>query len=219
MTMSSRFNPQITYYDPQKKAESLFSIFLVGLFFPRRMFTGLPAASGLKNSAVLLACYLAVPSILMTTTFGAVASSLAPNFFVGIVVFISILPISLVIGVSSSWLWAKYLSWALSHLSGKNISTEAVFQVCAYSGPPFVIAWGPYLGPVMALWNLLLNWKGLKHHCGVGYGLSLIAMFSGIALLAIILIVIFILLFLLLPENVNMLLESLALIMQQRGWL
>ncbi|GAV20744.1 hypothetical protein MMIC_P1717 [Mariprofundus micogutta] len=217
--MSSRFNPQITYYNPQKKAESLFSIFLVGLFFPRRMFTGLPQAEGFKDSAVLLACYLAVPSILMTTTFGAVASSLAPNFFVGVLIFISILPISLAIGVSSSWLWAKYLSWTLSRLSGRVISTESVFQVCAYSGPPFVIAWGPYLGPVMALWNLLLNWKGLKHHCGVGYGLSFLAMFSGITLLALIMLVIFSVLFLLLPQNVNMLLESVEFIMSQRGWI
>ena len=215
--MGSRFNPQITYFDPQKKAESLFSIFLVGLFFPRRMFEGLPASSGLRNSAVLLACYLAVPSILMTTTFGAVASSLAPNFFVGALIFISILPVSLVIGLSSTWLWAKYLSWALSLLSGKTVSMQSVFQVCAYSGPPFVIAWGPYLGPVMALWNLLLNWKGLKYHCGVGYGLSFIAMFSAITLLAIIMIAIFGLLILLLPENVNMLLESLELILNQRG--
>jgi len=160
--MSSRFNPQITYFDPQKKAESLFSIFLVGLFFPRRMFEGLPAARGLRNSAVLLAYYLAVPSILMTTTFGAVASSLAPNFFVGVLIFISILPVSLAIGLSSTWLWARYLSWSLSLLGGKTVSMASVFQVCAYSGPPFVIAWGPYLGPVMALWNLLLNWKGLR---------------------------------------------------------
>ena len=217
--MSSRFNPQITYFDPEKKAESFFSIFLTGLFFPRRMFSGLPEACGLKNSTTLLAMFLSIPSILMTTTFGAIASSLAPNMIVGALIFVSILPISLTIGLSTSLLWSWWLSWSLTKLSGKPVPIDAVFQVCAYSGPPFVIAWGPYLGPVMALWNLILNWKGLRFHCQVGGWKVLFAMIGGVLLLALIIITLAALLFLLLPENVNMLLESGTLILEQRGWI
>jgi len=217
--MSSRFNPQFTYYRRDKLAEVFFSIFLVGLFFPKRMFTGLPQAKNLKDSAILLAMYLAIPSIMMTTTFGAIASSLAPNMFIGALIFISILPVSLAIGLSTSLLWSSWLSWSLSKLSGKPVSLLAVFQVCAYSGPPFVIAWGPYLGPVMALWNLILNWKGLRFHCQIGGWKVLLAMLSGIVLLTLIIMLLAVILVLLLPENVHMLLESLALIMQQRGWL
>lgn len=217
--MSGRFNPQFTYYRRDKLAEVFFSIFLVGLFFPKRMFRGLPEAKNLKDSAMLLAMYLAIPSVLMTTTFGAIASTLAPNMFIGALIFISILPVSLAIGLSTSLLWSKWLSWSLSKLSGKPVSMISVFQVCAYSGPPFVIAWGPYLGPVMALWNLILNWKGLRFHCKVGGWTVLFAMSAGILLLALVIIIIAALLFFLLPENVNMLFESVALMMQQRGWL
>lgn len=217
--MSSRFNPQFTYYRRDKLAEVFFSIFLVGLFFPKRMFSGLPEARNLKDSATLLALYLSIPSILMTTTFGAIASSLAPNMIVGALIFILILPISLAIGLSSSLLWSKWLSWSLTKLTGKPVSTTSVFQVCAYSGPPFVIAWGPYLGPVMAIWNLILNWKGLRFHCQINGWKVLLAMLGGILLLALLIMLLAVMLFLLLPENVNMLLESLALIMRQRDWL
>lgn len=217
--MAGRFNPQITYYHPEKKAESFFSIFLVGLFFPKRMFSGLPMTSSLKSSVTLLAMYLSIPSILMTTTFGAVASSLAPNMVVGALIFMSILPVSLAIGLSTSLLWSWWLSWSLTKLSGKPVTLESVFQVCAYSGPPFVIAWGPYLGPVMALWNLVLNWKGLRFHCRIGGWWVLLSMLGGITLLAIAIFVAALLLVFLLPENVNMLLESVMLILDQRGWL
>jgi len=71
----------------------------------------------------------------------------------------------------------------------------------------------------MALWNLILNWKGLRFHCQIGGWKVLLAMLGGITLLALIIILLALVLFLLLPENVHMLLESLALIMQQRGWL
>ena len=217
--MSSRFNPQFTYYRRDKLAEVFFSIFLVGLFFPKRMFSGLPEAKNLKDSAILLGMYLAIPSILMTTTFGAIASTMAPNMVVGALIIISILPISLAIGLSTSLLWSKWLSWSLTMLSGKPVSVASVLQVCAYSGPPFVIAWGPYLGPVMALWNLVLNWKGLRFHCKVGGWKVFLAMLGGIVLLALMIMILAIALLQLLPENVNMLLESVALILQQRGWL
>jgi len=217
--MSSRFNPQFTYYRRDKLAEVFFSIFLVGLFFPKRMFSGLPEAKNLKDSTILLGMYLSIPSILMTTTFGAIASTMAPNMVIGALIFISILPLSLAIGLSTSLLWSRWLSWSLSRISGKPVPMVSVFQVCAYSGPPFVIAWGPYLGPVMALWNLVLNWKGLRFHCKVGGWKVFFAMTLGILLLALIIIAIAFILFLLLPENVNMLLESVELLMQQRGWL
>ncbi|ATX82140.1 hypothetical protein Ga0123462_1276 [Mariprofundus ferrinatatus] len=217
--MSGRFNPQYTYYRRDKLAEVFFSIFLVALFFPKRMFKGMPEAKNLKDSAILLAMYLSIPSILMTTTFGAIASSLAPNMVVGALIFISILPVSLAIGLSTSLLWSRWLSWSLSKLSGKPVSMASVFQVCAYSGPPFVIAWGPYLGPVMALWNLVLNWKGLRFHCGLGGWKVFFAMISGILLLFLIMVAIAFVLFLFLPENVNMLLETFEFLMHQRGWL
>lgn len=213
----SRFNPQITYFRRDKLPEVFVSIFIAGIFFPKRMFAGLPADAGWKGSAILLAMYLAVPTLMMTTTFGTLIPTIAPGFFSGLIAILLIAPVSLAIGVGTSWLWAAYLSWATRIYTGKHVSRERMFQICAYSGPPFAIAWGPYLGPVMAGWNLLLNWKGLRHAAGIGWFTGLWIILSGILILALIVVVLALLVAWMLPENMQMLIETAEVLMHLRG--
>jgi len=204
----SRFNPQVTYYRRDRMPEVFFSVFIAGIFFPKRMFQRMPEAGPLKQSAHLLALYLLVPTLMMTLTLGTAIPTVAPGFFSGLIAIALIIPVSLAIGVGTSLLWAKYLSWAARRFAGSDLSVETAFQICAYSGPPFVIAWGPYLGPLMALWNLLLNWKGLVHHGGMGWLPALAIILAGVLLLALIVLALAVLLLLLLPENTQMLIET-----------
>lgn len=94
-----------------------------------------------------------------------------------------------------------------SGLSSRKVTDETAFQIYAYSGAPFVIAWGPYLGPVMAVWNFLLNWKGLVHHGGVKCFPAFIILMIGLLLAGMFVLASTVLMMLLLPENTEMLLD------------
>jgi len=168
----------------------------------------MPAAGHLWQSAHLLALYLSVPTLMMTMTAGTGIPTIAPDFLSGLIAILLIVPISLSIGLGTSLLWARYLSWASSRFAGKSLSVETAFQICAYSGAPFVIAWGPYLGPVMALWNLLLNWKGLVHHGGVGPLWALVIIISGLLLLTFFVLALVALMVFLIPDNIEMLMDT-----------
>ena len=204
----SRFNPQVTYYRKDRMAEVFFSVFVSGLFFPKRMFEKMPQAGPLRESAHLLALYLSVPTLMMTLTAGTGIPTIAPGFLSGLIAILLIIPVSLSIGVGTSLLWAKYLSWASGKFAGRSLSVETAFQISAYSGAPFVIAWGPYLGPVMALWNIFLNWKGLVYHGGVGRLWALAIIISGLLLLATFVLVLAALMVYLIPDNIEMLMDT-----------
>ncbi len=203
-----RFNPQVTYYRKDKIPEVFFSIFIVGLFFPRRMFENMPKAGTLRESAHLLALYLAVPTLMMTLTAGTGIPAIAPDFLSGLVAIVLIIPVSLTIGLGTSLLWAKYLAWASGAFARTPLSDETAFQICAYSGAPFVIAWGPYLGPVMALWNLLLNWKGLVHHGGLKRHTAFLIITTGLLIVATFVLALAILMIYFMPENTEMLIKT-----------
>jgi len=203
-----RFNPQVTYYRRNRVAEACFSVFIAAIFFPKLLFANMPAPEGLRGSAHLLALYMSIPTLMMTLTAGTGIPLIAPGFFSGLITIVLIIPVSLTIGVGTSFLWAKYISWASRRFAGVELSDETAFQICAYSGAPFVIAWGPYLGPVMALWNLLLNWKGLVHHGGVKRFPAFLILMIGLLLVAMFVLALAVLMMILMPENTEMLMET-----------
>lgn len=204
----SRFNPQVTYYRRDKIAEVFFSVFIAGLFFPKRLFSEMPGTETLRQSAHLLLLYLLTPTLMMTLTAGTGIPFIAPGFFSGLFAILLILPVSLSIGLASSLLWAWYLSRTATWVAGSDVSVQTTFRICAYSGPPFVIAWGPYLGPLMALWNIVLNWKGLVHHAGLSGWAALAIITGGLLLMAVIVIGLAVLMTILLPENMQMLIGT-----------
>lgn len=214
----SQFNPQVSYYRRDKIAEVFFSVFIAGIFFPKRLFRQMPPAGPLKQSAHLLLLYLLTPTLMMTLTAGTGIPLIAPGFFSGLLAIVLILPLSLSIGLASSLLWAWYLNRASKWLLGRDLSIETAFQICAYSGPPFVIAWGPYLGPVMAVWNMLLNWKGLVYHGGLSWIGSLFVIVTGLLLMAMIVLALAVVMMILLPENIQMLIETVQTYIASRGF-
>ena len=216
----SRFNlPAPSYYQGGKLSESIASVFFSALFQPKNMFVNMPVAQGFRNNAKLFAVYLSVPTLMMTLTFGTAVPQFAPNFITGLIMVLAIYPVSISIGLGTSYLWARYLSWASRVVLKRDVSAETVFQVLAYSGPPFAIAWGPYLGPLMAVWNFYLNWRGLVCHARVGGLAALFIMLAGVSALLLVMIVLFVLMSILLPENVEMLLSTLQAYLHARGWL
>ncbi len=211
-----RFNPQVVYYRRDRIPEVFFSVFIAGIFFPKLLFTKMPEAGRLRDSAHLLALYMSIPTLMMTLTAGTGIPFIAPGFFSGLMAIVLIVPVSLSIGVGTSFLWAKYLSWAATRFAGSDLSEATAFQICAYSGAPFVIAWGPYLGPVMALWNMLLNWKGLVHHGGVGGFAAFLILMIGLLLAAVFVLALAVLMMILMPENTEMLLDTVLAYLSSR---
>ena len=203
-----RFNPQVTYYRKDRVAEVFFSVFIAAIFFPKRLFAEMPVAANLRDSVHLLALYMSIPTLMMTLTAGTGIPLIAPGFFSGLLMIVLIIPVSLTIGVSTSFIWARYIAWASKRFARVEMDDAKAFQICAYSGAPFVVAWGPYLGPVMALWNLLLNWKGLVHHGGVGRMPAFFILIIGLLLVAIFMLALAVLLMFLMPENTQMLMDT-----------
>lgn len=89
-----------------------------------------------------------------------------------------------------------------------DITIRDIFQICAYSTPPLAIAWGPYLSPPMALWNLWLNWRGLAIHLGMGSLSACLVILIGILALAGIILLLAYLMYVLVPGNVTLLLDT-----------
>ncbi len=181
------------YYTGDKLSESIASVFFAALFAPRRLFGQMPNASGYRNSIRLMAVFISLPLMMA-------------SMLTGVITAIVILPVGIAVGVGTSWIWAAWLSWATSRFCGKNTSTEETFQILAYSSPPLALAWGPYLGFPMALWNLWLNWRGLVSHLHLGGFAALGIIAGGIFLLGAIIILIALMLFYLIPENMEILL-------------
>lgn len=212
----SRFNPQVTYYRRDRIPEVFFSAFIAAIFFPRSLFSNMPEAGRLRDSAHLLTLYMSIPTLMMTLTAGTGIPFIAPGFFSGLFAIVLIIPVSLSIGVGTSLLWAKYMAWASGRFAGVALSDETAFQICAYSGAPFVIAWGPYLGPVMALWNLLLNWKGLVHHGGVKRFPAFIILIIGLLIAAMFVLALGVLMIILMPDNTEMLMNTILAYLASR---
>lgn len=185
--------PDIIYYSGSRISESIASVFFAALFAPKRLFEQMPAASGYKNSIRLMAVFISLPLMMA-------------SMLTGVITAIVILPVGIAVGVGTSWLWAAWLSWATRFFCKKDVSTEEAFQVLAYSSPPLALAWGPYLGLPMALWNLWLNWRGLAGYFHIGGLASLGIITGGIFLLGGILVLIVLMLFYLVPENMETLL-------------
>lgn len=190
-----------TYFSKDKVSEAVASIFFAALFRPRIMFEDLPRAQGYRESAWLMALYMSLPLLMA-------------SMLTGIITVIVILPIGLAIGIGTSWLWAWYLAAATRACTGKQILTEDAFHILAYSAPPLAVAWGPYLGPAMALWNLWLNWRGLVSHAHTGKLAALGIIVAGIIFLALIMAVLAWLLHYFLPENVGMLTKTVLVLIQ-----
>lgn len=138
---------------------------------PRTFYMHMPTASDYKDSLVLLAIYLAVPALIISVLSG----------LIGILV---ILPVSLILGLAATWLWAAYLAWAVRLFCKVPLSTCNAFQICAYAAAPLLFSWVPLIGVVAYFWNLFLCWQGLVAHAKVGGGAALIIILAAFVILA-----------------------------------
>jgi len=192
--VSGRFNLHIHYYRRDNPGDAVFSVFIAALFRPGRLFADMPRAEGYADSARLMAMYMSMPLLMASMLTGVISA-------------VVIVPVGLAVGLGTSWLWAAYLSWAARKFAGIPLLTTDTFQICAYSAPPLAIAWGPYMSPPMALWNLFLNWRGLVAHGGMGRASALGIIIAGIVGLAAIIVALAGLLYLLAPANMMLLMD------------
>jgi|GEM_PF-3328328 len=198
---------EITYFSRPKAGEAMISIFAAALAHPTRLFAQMPAeVLAPRDSANLYGRYLILPSMML---------SMVTGIFTAIV----IIPVSLAIGLGTSWLWAGYLSWAARRFAGNDMTQAKAFQILAYSGPPLAIAWGPYLGLPMAIWHLFISWRGLVSFGGLGKGAALLIELVGILLLLTILVLLGWIVMLLIPENVEIVRRLTVDYLHSRGWL
>jgi len=193
-----------TYAARDNLSEAVVSILFAAISSPKHMFEGLPRVSGYRDSMRLMAAYMSLPLLMA-------------SMMTGLITAIVIVPVGLAVGIGTSWLWAVWLGWASRRLGHANVSTIDAFQVLAYGAPPLVFAWGPYLGPVMAVWNLWLNWRGLVSHCKLGGWTATLIILAGILGLAVIMLTVVAVMVLWLPENVEMLMELIGLYLESQG--
>jgi len=192
-----------TYVTRNNLSEAIISILFAAISSPKRMFEELPRASGYRDSMRLMAAYISLPLLMA-------------SMMTGLITAIAILPVGLAVGVGTSWLWAAWLGWA-SRRTGHDVSTQDAFQVLAYSAPPLAIAWGPYLGPAMAVWNLWLNWRGLVSHCKLGGWTATLVILAGILGMATLMAIEATLLYVWLPGNVDMLMDLIGRYLEMQG--
>ena len=159
------------YFSSKRIGETLFPSFKGVLATPNEYFVGMPDSDEYRDSMWLLSIYLAIPA-LMT------------GLATGVLSILIILPLSLVLGLPATWMWAAYLSWAARRFCDSQLTTADAFRICAYSSAPLVFSWIPILGLVAWLWNLYLNWQGLISHAKLGAGASLLIIFAAFFIMA-----------------------------------
>ncbi len=158
------------YFSTRHIGATLVDAFRGVMRAPTDYFAAMPEAHDYRDSSILLLIYLCIPALM---------TSLAT----GIVSIVIILPVFLIFGFVSTWLWASYLGWAARRFCAASLSTTDAFQICAYGTAPLVFSWIPILGMVAWLWNLYLNWQGLISHGRLGGGSALLIIIGAFVLM------------------------------------
>jgi len=175
------------FFSAEKIGNTLPQAFKGVMTAPNTYFADMPEARDYRDSLMLLAIYLAIPS-------------LAVGIISGVIGIILILPVSLALGLLGTWMWAAYLGWAARRFCGAGLSTVDAFQICAYSSAPLVFSWIPVIGLLAWLSNLYLNWQGLVSHARIGAGAALLIILGAYFILLLSLITLAALLMFAVPE-------------------
>ena len=165
-----------SYFSSDRIGDTLVPAFKAVMTRPQEFFEQMPTAERYGNSLVLLSIYLTVPALIV-------------SIFSGVVTVIVILPVSLIMGIIATWMWAWYLSWATRVFCKVPLTTPGAFQICAYSTAPLVFSWLPLVGAVAFFWNLFLNWQGLVSHGRVGGGAALLIILAAFIIMSLSLVV------------------------------
>ncbi|MDX8401811.1 MAG: YIP1 family protein [Mariprofundaceae bacterium] len=83
-------------------------------------------------------------------------------------------PVVWAFALAGTWLWAWYLGWAVRTFVKGELDTLNAFQICAYSNTPMLIGWLPFVGQLLWVWSLALQWIGLTRKVGVSSGAALL---------------------------------------------
>jgi len=165
-----------TYFSAHNIGATLIDAFRGVMRMPTDYFAAMPESNDYRDSSMLLLIYLSIPALMV---------SLAT----GIISIVIILPVFLIVGFVSTWMWASYLGWAARYFCGASLSTRDAFQICAYGTAPLVFSWIPILGLVAWLWNLYLNWQGLISHGRLGGGSALLIIIGAFVMMGLSLLV------------------------------
>jgi len=159
-----------TYFSSGRIGETLIPAFKAVMTSPSTYFEAMPIAHNYKSSMVLLAIYLLIPALIISV-------------FRGVATIIFIVPISVLIGIIGTWLWAWYLGWAARAFCRVQLTTVDAFQICAFGAAPLVFSFVPVFGAVAFFWNLYLNWQGLVSHARLGGGAALLIILAAFVIL------------------------------------
>jgi len=139
-----------TYFSADRIVETLPAAIREVLISPKPYFEQMPPIEGFRDNLVMLGIILLPSSLIMVFPAGVMA--------------ILFLPLALSLMLVTTWLWARYLSWAVRAFTTERLDTASAFQICAYSSVPMLFSWLPVLNVLMSLWNMYLTWRGLVSH-------------------------------------------------------
>jgi len=115
------------------------------LMSPRVFFDSMPVEGGLKDPLIFLAVSAGVNSLGLT---------IKSNLAIGAIAFIGTLVLCLLGALVTSFI-------AQSMMAGKG-TYEATFRVMAYSEAGLLLAWIPWVGWLISLYIIALNFLGFK---------------------------------------------------------
>jgi len=135
------------YFNINRMTETLVPACKAVLLQPRALFEQLPRTSLYMNGFGLLSLIVLASSLVSVPFIGFAMIFMLP-FFWGFMLF-------------SYWIWAGYLSWAVSTFGGQKLSTAHAFQLASYAAVPMVAGFVPFVGLVATVWSLYLSWLAL----------------------------------------------------------
>jgi len=139
-----------TYFSANRIMETLPAAIRDVLISPKSYFEQMPPVEGFRDNLIMLGIILLPSSLILVSPAGVMA--------------ILFLPLALSLMLVTTWLWARYLSWAVRVFTSKRLDTTSAFQICVYSSVPMLFSWLPVLNVLMSLWNMYLTWRGLVSH-------------------------------------------------------
>lgn len=157
-------------FDVQAFLQSFISTAREIVLSPQVFYGNMPTSSGFVEP-ILFFAVSCIPNVLMSTltTF---------NPLMGI--------LSILIAFIGSFAGAG-LGFGLSKaMGGTPPSFEAVYRVFAYAGVVGLVTWVPFVGPLLGLYAIVLQYFGLKRVCGMSTGQTIaVCVISGILSLVI----------------------------------
>ncbi len=148
----------MNYFDKNQMLSTFLPAVRSLLVAPKQFFTEMPTAAFYGNA------------FFYTTFLVFIASFVGVPFYQWTLLFM--VPVSWGVTLLLTWLWGKYIAWAVRTLAKKKLGPANAFQMVSYASTPAMVIYIPVASMVGSAWGLYLLWTALVERLKVSAAMA-----------------------------------------------